>query len=500
MPRPNVLIVQTDQQRTDSLSCYGSSFISTPGFDHVAANGTRYNRAYCPSAVCTPSRASLLTGQYPMRHGVWNVGVNAGTEQRFLSHRLGEAGYRTCLVGKAHFEAYLAGPEQSRESVAGYRTGYGDWTGPYYGFEEAHLALGHSLYGLSGEYGHWVRERLGADAFERLQPATIADGGREFGGNAYDWELPTELHNSVWTADRAIDFLATERGDAPFFLYVNFQDPHHPHAVPTDYAGRLDPATMQLPKFVEGELDDMPPHFRLAREGRLDGSRFTQRWMMAGQGSGFDYRGIPETAQQLGRAYYYSLVKLIDDQLVRLWATLEQQGLSENTLVFVTSDHGELLGDHGLWMKGPFHYEPLARIPLLAMGPGIARSEISDAVVSLVDIAPTILAQAGVVVDPADFDGRPLSPESDINRTVLCETILDWDGMICRSIIDSRYKLTCYAGETFGELFDLEADPGELSNLWDVNSYFPVRLGLLGKLVDQDVRMQRSAHQRIAYA
>jgi arylsulfatase A-like enzyme len=159
MARPNILVVCTDQQRTDTLSCYGSSFTHTPGFDRVAERGTRYTRAYCPSAVCTPSRASMMSGQYTVRHGAWNVGVNTGDDVTFLSHRLADAGYETRLVGKAHFESYTADASRSRESVNGYRAGYGDWTGPYYGFQNVELALGHAVWGLSGHYGAWLRER-----------------------------------------------------------------------------------------------------------------------------------------------------------------------------------------------------------------------------------------------------------------------------------------------------------------------------------------------------
>jgi arylsulfatase A-like enzyme len=499
-PPPNILIVCTDQQRTDSLGCYGSDVVETPGFDYVAARGTCYTRAYCPSAVCTPSRVSLLTGQYVARHGVWNVGVNAGADVDFLSHRLGRAGYQTCLVGKAHFEAYGAGADESCESIAGYGAGYGEWTGPYYGFETAKLALGHTVWGMAGHYGAWLRERATAQEmadFEKLRPA---DGFREFGGNAYDWSLPTRLSNSVWTIDTAIDFLERQRDPTrPFHLFVSFQDPHHPHAVPNDFAGRVDPNTVGLPRHDPDELDRMPPHFRLAHEGRLKGSPYARRWPVSGQHDGFDYRDIPEASQRLARSYYYSLVKLIDDQLLRLWACLENAGLLENTLVVVTSDHGELLGDHGLWMKGPFHYQELARVPLLVMGPGIAAGTVEDGVVSLVDVAPTVLALAGLQPE-TEMDGIDLAHQPPPDRTVLCETVLDWEGLICRTVVGRRHKLTWYANSPHGELFDLEADPEERNNLWADPAAGTVRADLLGRLIDHDTRMQASTKQRIAYA
>lgn len=502
MARPNILLVCTDQQRVDTLSCYGSTFTHTPGFDRIARQGTRFNRAYCPSAVCTPSRASMLTGQYTMRHGAWNVGVNASDDAIFLSHRLAGAGYQTRLVGKAHFQSYNADASASRESVKDYSAGYGDWTGPYYGFEHVELAPGHAAWGFSGHYGAWLRSQVPAADIERFQTLAKPDGAPDFGGNSYDWAMPTQLTNSAWTADRALAFLERERDtESPFFLFVSFQDPHHPHMVPIDYADRVDPATVPLPAFDPAEIGRLPPHFRVAHEGRLDGSEFATRWPMSGQHHGFDFRDIPEVAQRNGRAYYHTMVRIIDDQLVRLWDALDRQGLTNNTLVIVTSDHGELLGDHGLWMKGPFHYEQLVRVPFLAMGPGLARGAEDDGLVSLVDIAPTCLASAGVRFDAADMDGIDFATQQRAaDDTVLCETILDWDGLICRSVIGRRYKMTWYAGHDYGELFDLATDPGEVHNLWSEPDAAPLRADFLSSLADHDTRMQASRNPRVAYA
>jgi uncharacterized sulfatase len=502
MARPNILIVCTDQQRTDTLSCYGSTFTSTPGFDRVANEGTRYTRAYCPSAVCTPSRASLMSGQYTIRHGAWNVGVNTGDDVVFLSHRFAAEGYDTRLIGKAHFESYSAEPERSRESARGFRTGYGDWTGPYYGFEHVELALGHSAWGLSGHYGAWLRQHVTEADIERYETLVKADDAPEFGGNAYDWGLPTHLTNSVWTADRAISFLERERqAEKPFFLLVSFQDPHHPHCVPNDYDKRVDPAEVPMPIDAGADLDALPPHFRLAHEGRLKGSEFAARWPVSGQHDGFNYRDVSERAQRNGRAYYHTMVRLMDDQLVRVWAALDAQGLTDNTLVIVTSDHGELLGDHGIWMKGPFHYEPLVRVPFLAMGPGIGQGRVDDSLVSLVDIAPVCLNAGGIEYAPADIDGIDFTRERRApDDTVLCETILDWQGMICRSVIGRRYKLNWYANASYGELFDLERDPEETRNLWPDAASAAIKVELLSQLANHDTYGQASRKERIAYA
>ncbi len=498
--RPNIVVICTDQQRTDTLSCYGAEHIHTPAFDRIARDGTRFTRAYAPSAVCTPSRVSLLSGQYAGRHKVWSIGVNTGDDVHMIQHALAAAGYRTGLIGKAHLEAYLARPEESRESVAGFEAGYGDWSGPYYGFDRVQLALGHVNYGMTGHYGAWLRERFPEDhigAFKTLRPRS---NHKRFGGEGYDWDLPLDAHNSVWTADRAVDYIRSHDGQAPFFLFVSFQDPHHPHALPAGYRNPVDRDRVPVPDYVDGELDDRPAHFRLAREGRLGQSRFTgARWPMSGQGEGADFRDVSPEAALDGRAQYYGMVGLIDEQLQRIWDALDAACLYDDTLIIVTSDHGELLGDHGLWMKGPFHYEQVIRVPLLMKPPaGIGGVGGSDweSPVSLVDVFPTCTDAAGLP-GPDWIDGQSLfSPDED--RAVLVETVQDWHVLKCLSVVSGQHKLTCYPGESFGELVDLAADTRERFNLFDTHP--ELRADCLQRLLSLHYPLSQSAKQRISYA
>lgn len=241
--RPNILLVTTDQQRTDSLGCYGAAWMRTPHLDRLAREGVVYDRAYCTNPVCTPSRASIFSGLPVSRHGAFNVGVNTPDDITLISHRLGVEGYRTHYIGKAHFQAFMDEPQRSVETLTDWPERYPAFTGPYYGFETVELALGHTTFGVAGHYGAWVREQVDAATFATFsgaQPRCTPS----FGGEAFDWHLPLRLHNSVWTADRTVDYLHQHDNRHPFLLAVGFEDPHHPHCLPRDFTDRVDPANV----------------------------------------------------------------------------------------------------------------------------------------------------------------------------------------------------------------------------------------------------------------
>ena len=444
----------------------------------------------------------MLTGQYVSRHNVWSIGVNTGDDVTMLQHMLGNAGYQTGLIGKAHLEAYMAPAEQSRESLEGYEKGYGDWLGPYYGFDYVRLALGHANYGMTGHYGAWLRQTFSEEEIEGFKHLK-AVGNQNFGGAAYMSELPLEYHNSVWTANSAIEFLDVVDDDKPFFMFVSFQDPHHPHAISRNCTPSVTSDQVPEPNFVEGELDDKPPHFKLAREGKLRDSRFVgSDYPMAGQGQGADFRLVDKQSAADGRAHYYSMVGIIDDQLQRLWAELVARDLFEDTLIIVTSDHGELLGDHGLWTKGPFHYEEIVRIPLMIKPPRDVEAVEANAqaTVSLVDLVPTCLDIAGITNDNFAMDGRNLlSDELNINRPVFVETIQDWQTLVCNTVVEAGWKLTWYADEDFGELYHFATDPEERTNLWFDADHQEKKISLLSRIMTMKVNATKPRKPRISY-
>lgn len=501
--RPNIIIITTDQQRTDSLSCYGSAFTSTPNLDRMAEGGVLLERAYCTNPVCTPSRVSIFTGQQVSRHGVWNVGMNAFEDTRMISHRLGDVGYRTHYIGKMHFQAFGGEKGQSVETMDGWEELYPEWAGPYYGFESIEIALGHTLYGIAGHFGSRVKEQVSAEEFESYPKACRQLSNGHFGGDGFEWDLPLQFHNSVWTADRTISFLEKHDRDQPFLLAIGFQDPHHPHAVPNEYEDRVSPQDVPLPDFDEGELDDKPPHFLEAHTGRLEDSEMRGDYYIAGQGAGSDFRKVNEQETRDGRACYHSMVRLIDREMGRILDCLDRTGLDDNTLIFFTSDHGELLGDHGLWMKGPFHYEQLIRVPMIVRWPeGIPGGRKEQGLFSLVDIVPTALTAAGLELDES-VDGVNSLPllrgESKTRDDVLVECIDDPNKLRLKTIVTENRKLTWYRGQSYGELYDLENDPCEKVNHWNNPDYAADKSDLLTRIPNHLESLEPRA-ERYSYA
>ncbi|MCR2822984.1 sulfatase family protein [Lederbergia panacisoli] len=499
-PKPNVILITTDQQRKDSLGCYGSDFVTTPNLDKMAEQGILFNRAYCTSPVCTPSRATIYTGSYASEHGAWNIGMNVPKVQPFLSECFQESGYKTHLIGKAHFNAYNSTSENSKEPDSDWENHFRSFHGPYYGFDQVELTVAHTLGGVKGHYGLWVKDKSGKTEYESVRKAK-----RSFGGEAYDWDLPMELHNNSWIVERTKEFLKDSINEKnPFFLSIGFQDPHHPHAVPKERVEEIQPEKIPLPKYNEGELDDKPPHFQSVREGRWNDDALKGNFWMSGQASGFDYRNIEDQDAKLGKAYYYKMVEMVDEAMGEILLTLDNLGLSENTIVVFTSDHGELLGDHGIWMKGPFHYEQLVNVPLLIQWKNhLPAGKKINSINSLVDIAPSLLSLCEIPI-PNEWNGLDCSQVwignlQEHRERALIEYVDEPQKLRLKTIITARYKLTYYSGESYGELYDLQDDPGELKNLYHDSSYQEIKQNLLMNLLDEIESTEMRAH-RYTYA
>ena len=518
---PNLLLVTSDQQHYLTLGSV-SPQIRTPHLDRLAARGVRFDRAYCPNPTCTPTRASLLTGTWPSVHGAYTLGTKLDESTPTVGGLLREHGYHTGLIGKAHFQPLSSTPDCP--SVEAYPTlrdldfwrTFNDERTPWYGFDHCELSRNHTDEGHAGQhYALWLESKGLADWRDYFQPRT--DGVRDTptdgakapptsgdwgpGGRATtSWALPADLHYTAWTAERTNAFVAS-CGDRPWFCWSSYHDPHPPYAVPEPWASMYDPAGMDwlVGAFVPGEFDDMPPPHRDSRDPAADFARYNPD-RLGSHGSSYQPDVGRDKLRRLAAAYC-GMVSFLDDRLGTTLDLLDATGQADRTLVVFTSDHGHFLGQHGLLEKGPFMYEDLIRVPMVAAGPGLPRGVVNDAPQTLVDIPATFAAAATGSV-PRRMQGRDMRDEwaSGGGRdAVVVEHHHNGAAVHLRTLVTRRHKLTAWRDHPeWGELFDLQADPDELRNLYNTDP--SLRSEMLGRFVQAELDREWSPQPRVSGA
>lgn len=491
MTRPNFLLISADQQRADCFGFEGRK-IKTPHLDQLASEGTRFSSCITSCVVCQPARASILTGQLCRTHGVHDNGIDLDPQvgAKGFAGALGAAGYDTAFFGKAHFSTYhtfapTGTPECLRSS-----SNYGaDWYGPYMGFDHVELMLvGHNWFlpekpPAGQHYERWFYADGNGDEKNRLYGLNAGDTK----GAAQTWhsQLPTAWHNSTWTADRAIEWLKHADHDKPFVSWVSFPDPHHPFDAPEPWSRLHDPAEVDLPEnrtlsfegkpwWHEAVLTSEPAGPKENAEVRKNYSRI----------SGQSDEQLREII-----ANTYGQIALIDHNVGRLLIALDEAGLTENTIVVYISDHGDWLGDHGLILKGPMHYEGLLRVPMIVRGKGIDAGRVVEEPVSTLDIGPTFYdyAEADALQTQHGSSLRPLLEDRAATRDFAMN---EWEllptrtgvSLSLRTVRTRTHKLTVDLQSGAGELYDLEKDPDELVNLFDQADAKDLRDRLMGYL------------------
>jgi arylsulfatase A-like enzyme len=501
---PSIVLVTSDQQRADTVGALGNPWIATPALDRLVREGIACERTYCANPLCSPSRASLLTGLLPSQHGCWNVGVALPTGVPTLPALLAPLGYRTALIGKAHLQPCLApgSPEAAPHIFDAEH--FRRWHGPYYGFDHCELAIGHTRepHAAGMHYGLWLRAQ-GVDVARYFggAPSHHLDEGAGMEGR---WDLPEAFHNSRWTADRAIAYLQ-ERAEEqrPFFLWVSFQDPHMPFVAPSPWFERYASAPLPAPSWDPVEFEGKPGLYRAAHEGWFGRLRLGDRFGVPGFAD-MDHRGLSRERTARWIAAYYAMVSLLDHHLGRILDALDGLGLAERTLVVFTSDHGELLGQHGLWGKGPFHVEDVLRVPFLVRWPGhVPAGRRTHALQSLVDVVPTVLAAAGLEPPPHLAGRSQLAVWQGATEAIRHEVLVEnrvSDRLYLKTVVTADTKCTLHLPGTEGELYDLVRDPGERTNLWPVQGPAPRAAAALASLLSAQVSLEPPPPARQAYA
>ncbi len=521
-----ILFVTTDQQRFDALGCNGNRFCRTPHIDALAKAGINYTRAYNQNTVCMPARSTMLTGQYVRSHGVFANGVALPDDApSFAQHLKDRAGYKTALIGKAHFEPAFDPLFKFRENIRQRDGDFGPWRGFDYAVHAMHIA---NFRGTPvGHYGRWLQKNH-PDYFDSSPPLLNASPGGETGApETANNPIARGLYHTDWLADLAVEWLGKLAADDDWCLWLSFPDPHHPWDPPASELNRRDWRDLPLP----GGYPGTPEMIRKVL------GRKPAHWLAYYEGEFANIEGAPMnfTPQQLSRdnireinAKVHVMNELIDDAVGRVMRAIRARGWDGDTDVIFTTDHGELQGDFGFVYKGPFHVDALMRLPFVwrpAPNAHVAPAIVGQPV-EQVDLASTFCAIAGI--EPAEWmQGRVLPTSDDGSRQrALCE----WDsqfpgyGFHLRSIYRDGYLLTRYEPSTAGqpngledawpqfaapgtrirydgmegELYDLKNDPLQWENLWCDPQHRSLRSDLIADLYDslppqRDPRLKVSA-------
>ncbi len=515
--RPNVLFITSDQQFWMAMG-YNDPDLQTPNLDRLAAHGVVFDRAYTVNPVSTPTRASMITGLYPSQHGAYALGTKLPEDVPTIGHYLGDAGYNTALVGKAHFMPLVGNatyPSLESYPILQRHDFWRKYNGPFYGFDYASLARNHGDESHVGQhYAIWMEEKLVAEGKSKdewknwfIDPSTIkftkvTDKMQsvfdEYGAKGTVqrgvWNIPEDYHLNAYIADmtnRKLDEYA--KSDKPFFMWASFFDPHPPYLVPEPWASMYDPEKMTLPELPKGHMDDMPYHYRATQGENAEwGKEFVEDGFIV---HGFALHDTTPEVHRRNKALYYGMVSMMDKYIGTILDNLEENGQLDNTMIMFTTDHGHHIATHNLDAKGGFAFEEDLRIPFVVSWKGrYPAGKRTDALVSIVDLAPTFLQLAGYRETPT-MSGLNLDPlfagEVDKLRDwVIAENHFQRTKFYQKSYIEDRYKITWYMQSDEGEMFDLKNDPHEYKNLWDDPKYADLKSKLLLRAMQADMRTE----------
>jgi arylsulfatase A-like enzyme len=467
--RPNVLFIMLDQWRFDCLGAHGNSLIRTPNLDRLAARSADMTQTCVQAPVCVPSRISFFTGRYPHSHKNRVNYTPYEQPEPMIQRLLHDAGYQTGSVGKLHFHPPT--PEHARST----------------GFDRVLLDDGINRTDRYSDYVKWREEHdPKADVYYQKTVQKPPPGQNPFRAVIDEDFTPT-----AWTSEqtRAVlgDFASASK---PFFLYSSYFKPHSPHTIPQPYDALYNDVTIPLPKQVDIESIQrlpLPVQKMILRSKVYDMDRENLEWR---------YRS------------YYGDVTWLDEEVGKTLDELDRHGLTDNTIIIVSTDHGDQMLEHGLFGKNVF-FEDSVHIPLLVSWPKHVRPGVYSELIEAVDVLPTVLELCGLPI-PDHVQGRSFAAliagdraqyrprEAIFAENIMPEVITDGDegyffepgqgvGGIrhpdAKMVRTNRWKLNYYVGHG-GELYDLENDPGEWNNLYDDPEHAAIVQELKGVLLD----------------
>ncbi|MBK1876494.1 sulfatase family protein [Pelagicoccus mobilis] len=431
--KPNIIFILSDQQRADTIKAWGYAHMSTPAMDSLVEGGMSFKNCFCPGATCTPSRAAIFTGMYAHNTGTYSF--NQWGHQRTWVDDLADSGYWCINVGKMHFQPRDVSGGFHERVVVENPTSVGNWGGN--GDDDWGKYLS-----FHGEERPNYRHQSDPEWLEKWQ--------------GVPWHLDEHLHSDAFTANAACGWLkARETDDEPFFMELGFPGPHEPWDAPQEFVDLYEGIELPEPVDFPSDLSNKPPQQAAIRAFHAG----------ADHESRIDMPNAELDDVMRMRRHYYAKISYVDQQVQKVLDTLKETGHLENTIVIFSSDHGEMLGDHGSAYKW-LMYDSITRVPLMIKDfRSLGESQESDDLVSLMDIGPTILEMAGGKI-PTRLEGRSLTPylkgaACKARTAVYCED----NYQVMRRTKDE--KIVHYIGATYGEYYRLDEDPNEINNLWD---------------------------------
>ncbi|MGH1488286.1 MAG: sulfatase family protein [Acidimicrobiales bacterium] len=499
--QPNVLFIICDQLRGDHLGFAGNGVVRTPNIDRIASSGMVFGNSYVSNPVCMPSRSSIMTGRMPSAHGVVFNDRSLDPNDATFVRELRNAGWKTALLGKSHLQhgtsreaiVPLGGtPGRSSAHDAGwdtiehperYEAGDVPTIDDFYGFGHVEFALGHGAQ-VGGHHYKWALERGAtpdqlADALDPAKNVELRIG---------DWwqihpaPYAEEIHSTSFVTERTVSFIegAVESGE-PWLAWCSFPDPHHPMSPPEPWFSRHDPADMVLPDSFDAPEADTPAHLERLRSNPSKANE--NFWVLP--------FGPTADEARAAIAVTYGMVEAIDDGIGQILDTLDRLDLADDTIIVFTSDHGDMMGDHGVLLKSAMHYQGCVRTPLIIHSPGHSAGHTAS-LASNIDLSRTLLDLCGLD-GYQGMQGRSLVPVLDdssasVRDSVMVEEdlpiamVMPIAPLQTRSVLTERYR---YTRDTDGNemLFDLVEDPNEVSNIAATND--AVRTEMLGLFADQ---------------
>ncbi|MBW3096030.1 sulfatase family protein [Pseudohoeflea coraliihabitans] len=468
--KPNIIFIITDQQRYDTIAEFGYDFMETPNLDRLAREGVYLSACYAAAPSCVPARASLFTGHYPHTTGVVD---NAATWRHTWVEDLAEAGYHCVNIGKMH--------TQPMDTPAGFHARMI--------VENKDRSMAKRGADFVDEWDKAIRkanfEKPGLPSYRLLNDYADRLG-------AFEWPLPDELHSDNFVGSLAVDWIQEKRSDKPLFLQVGFPGPHPPYDPPAHEVERYLSRELPIDPVRPGDVESQPRPFRELVQKHVDGDHDSVRHKVDASAE--------ERRRQ--RAYYLANVTMIDREVGRIIDALDETGRLEDTIIVFTSDHGDMLGDHGHSQKWSM-YEQVIRLPIIIWSSrGFKARGRLDPLVQHMDIAPTLFDLAGLE-KPSSWEAvsfaDALNDDAFEGRyAVYCEqgrdVVFRFSDFVSM-VRTRRWKYVHFLGEDFGQLFDLESDPGEYENRWDDPACAAIRDEMEKELMNWRIRSGYKARE-----